>query len=166
MKYLSTALMAKFRETPHNNFYTIISGQLFKEVAKQTATKPYAIFHIISNTPDPNFTSEVEKLRIQFDLYSSEHTSDQIEDMFTYLKELFDWCLLTVSGNTFVYMKRLSANLGKDIEDDIWNLRSDFEVCIEHIAGVSPSNSPSTSPSRSPSESPSASPSASPSVAP
>lgn len=165
MKALSLALLARFKATP-NNFYTITSGQLFKEVARSTATKPYAVFHIISNTPDFTFTSDYEKTRIQFDLYSDKHDSSEIEDMYTYLKELYDWCSLSVSGNLFVYMKRLSARLGKDVEEDVWFYHVDYEVFIEHIAGVSPSNSPSASPSQSPSTSPSASPSTSPSKSP
>ncbi len=131
MKNLTTSIMTLFNATPHNAFYTSVSGQLYKERAKQNATLPYAVFHIISNVPEWGFTNYYEKVRIQFDLYSKENSSSQVEDMYTNLKSLFDWCTLTVSGNTYLYMRRELARLSRDPEDDYWAYQCDYIVFME-----------------------------------
>lgn len=167
MKNLSIALINKFSATvsgDHDMFYVSVSGKLYKGRAPQEAVRPYAVYNIISNVPDYNFYSLLETTRIQFDLYSEKESSSEIEDMFTYLKGLFDWCLLSISGSTHVYMKRVLANLFRDPDDDGWHYVVDYEIMTEHVASISLSHSPSASPSISPSNSPSLSPSVSPSA--
>jgi len=104
---------------------------LYKERAKQNATLPYAVFRIIINVPEWGFTNYYEKVRIQFDLYSKENSSSQVEDMYTNLKSLFDWCTLIVSGNTCLYMRRELARLSSDPEDDYWHYVIDYEIMLE-----------------------------------
>lgn len=173
MNDLQTALINKFKETSgglHNSLYSLIGGQMYKELAGQKKTLPYIVFHLISDTPDWNFTSFFERVRIQFDLYSSTHDSSQVEYMYRYLRDLFDWCTLDIAGNDHVYMRRELAKLSKDPVEDVWTYTVDYEIMMEQIVenspSVSPSSSPSASPSRSPSKSPSASPSKSPSGSP
>jgi hypothetical protein len=164
MKQLSIALITKFSAltgSDHDLFYASTHGHLYKGRAPQEAQRPYATYNIISNVPDYNFTSNLETTRIQFDLYSDKESSSEIEDMFTYLKGMFDWCTLPLSGNLHVYMKRILANLVRDPSDDGWHYIVDYEIMTEHIPSVSKSHSPSLSPSTSPSASPSLSPSAS-----
>jgi len=175
MKNFTTALMTKFNSTTggvHNNFYNSVSGKLYKERAEQDSALPYAVYHIISSVPDWSFNSDFEDIRIQFDLFSDKNSSSEIEDMYTYLRELFDWCTFTVTNQDLVYMRRALARLVKDPVDDVWMYTVDYEIKLHHVASLSPSASPSLSPSASaspsvsPSKSPSISPSASPSEAP
>jgi hypothetical protein len=137
MKNLTTALYTHFTRTTgsptpvHNAFYNQISGRLYKEVAPQNSLLPYAVYHLISNVPDWNFTNYFENARIQFDLVSKNTSSVEVEDMFTNLKSLYDWCALTVTGNTFLYMRRDLARLTFDIDFSTWVYNVDYLILME-----------------------------------
>lgn len=131
MKNLTTAMLVLFSALPHNAFYTSVSGKLYKERAPQTATLPYAVYHIISDVPTWTFTTTFENTRIQFDLYSKEESSSEVEDMYTNLKALFDWCSLTITGNVHLYMRRELARLSKDPVDDVWGYNVDYLTMME-----------------------------------
>lgn len=136
MRNLTTALMTLFNKTEggvHNSFWVTVNGKLRKERAEQTDTLPYAVYHIISDTYEFTFTSDFEKTRIQFDLYSDKESSLEVETMYTQLKQLFDWCSLTIEGNTHLYMKRELARLTKDPEDDCWHYICDYELFMEKL---------------------------------
>ena len=134
MKNLSIALTTKFTETVgglHNSLYLLIPNKLYKERAKQTAVLPYAVYHIVSDVPEWTFNTFFEKVRIQFDLYSDQESSSQVEDMYTALKALFDWCTLAITGNVHVYMRRELARLSRDPVDDCWAYQIDYEIMTE-----------------------------------
>jgi len=169
MKNLKNAIYTKFTAligASHNSFYSAISGKLYYERAPQDATLPYAVYTIVSDVPDWNFTNNFENVRLQFNLYSADSFDDEeVEDMYTALKALYDWCSLSITNSVLVYMRRANARLSRDPEDDNWMYSVDYEVMTESTvtsasASASPSSSPSQSPSASPSESPSPSPSA------
>jgi len=134
MKTVSEALYNKFNEADggsHHPLYNLVSGKFYKERAPQTATLPYVVYHIISIVPEWNFCSDFEKLRIQIDLFSSSNDSTQVENMYTYLKELFDWRELVIDGYDHIWMRRELARLVKDPEDDNWNYTVDYEIFME-----------------------------------
>jgi len=134
MRNLTTAIMLRFNDTtagPHNAFWISVAGKLRKERGLQTDVPPYAVFHIISDVPSWTFSSDFETVRIQFDLYSKLESSSEIEDMYTNLKALFDWCELTITGNTHLYMRRELARLTKDPQDDIWVYKIDYMIMME-----------------------------------
>jgi hypothetical protein len=134
MKELSEALFTKFNEVSngsHHPLYDLVSGKFYKERAPQKATLPYVVYHIISIVPEWTFTTNFEKFRIQFDLFSNSNDSTQVENMYTGLRELFDWRQLVVDGYDHVYMRRELARLVRDPEDDAWEYNVDYEIYIE-----------------------------------
>jgi len=134
MSNLTTALMTHFNALSagvHNAFWLSIAGKLRKERGKQTDVPPYAVYHIISDVYSFTFTSDFETVRIQFDLYSKLESSSEIEDMYTNLKALFDWCELTITGNTHLYMRRELARLTKDPQDAVWTCQVDYSIMLE-----------------------------------
>lgn len=168
MKNLKTAIYTKFTALvgeAHNSFYNAVSGKLYYERAPQDATLPYAVYILVSDVPDWNFTNNFERVRLQFNLYSADSFDDEeVEDLYTALKALYDWCSLTIVDNVLVYMRRANARVTRDPSDDNWMYSVDYEILTESTvtspsASASPSASPSQSPSASPSESPSPSPS-------
>lgn len=151
-------LYTKFTELTngaHNTFYNDISGRLYRELANQGTTLPYAVFHVIDQVPDITFDTNFETVRIQFDLISDSESDSEIEDMYTHLKDLYDWAELSISGYRHLEMKRELAKFSRDQETGYWVYNVDYLIYVEE------SNSPSLSPSKSPSPSPSLSPSAS-----
>lgn len=134
MRNLTTSLMSHFNALSagvHNAFWLSVAGKLRKERGNQTDVPPYAVFHIISDVPSWTFSSDFETVRIQFDLYSKLESSSEIEDMYTNLKALFDWCELTIVGSTHLYMRRELARLTKDPQDNIWTYSVDYMVMTE-----------------------------------
>jgi hypothetical protein len=135
MKNLKNAIYAKFvaldGDGNRNSFYTSVSGQLYYERAKQKATLPYAVYKLITNVPDWTFTTFFEDARIQFDLYSSSNSDEEVEDMYTNLKALYDWCELVISGNTHLWMRRELARPSKDPTDDNWVYNVDYMIKME-----------------------------------
>lgn len=171
MDTLKTAIYTKFSATTggsHNTFYNAVNGKLYYERAPQDATLPYAVYSIINDDPDWTFTTFFEKITITFNLFSEDESSSEIEDMYTYLEDLFDWCSFTMADHVLVYMRREQGRLSRDPEDDTWQYGVDYLIMTESVVSTSPSASPSMSPSASasPSASPSLSPSASPSLSP
>jgi hypothetical protein len=135
MKTLNTAIRSRFDALDggvHNGLYLQTSGQLYKDRAKQDAVLPYVVYHMITDVPEWTFDTDFERVRIQFDLYSDDESSSEIEDLYTALKALYEWQTLIVEGWTHVHMKRLLARGPfRDPGDDNWTYNVDFEILIE-----------------------------------
>jgi hypothetical protein len=136
MKAVDEGIISKFTAlndlSERNSFYTSVSGKLYKGRAPQNATLPYAVFNLISDVPEWTFNTDFVRMRYQFDLYSSNNSSVEVENMYTYLNTLFDWCSLAVDGHDHVHMKRELARLTRDPEDDNWHYIVDFEIFEEN----------------------------------
>lgn len=133
MKDVSVAVTTKFNSSiggTHTDLYTLVSGRFYKEVAAQGVAMPYVVYHIIDNVPTWTFDKTHESIRIQFDLFSSQESSLEVETMYIHLKSLYDWCIL-VTDSTFISMRRELARLIKDPEDRNWHYIVDYIVRIE-----------------------------------
>jgi len=133
MKNLTNAIYSLFTATTggvHNAFYTDIGGRLYKNKADQDAPLPYAVYFLVSDTPEFTFTDTFEDVLIQFNLHSESSSSSNIEDMYTHLKALYDWCSLTITDNTHLFMRRESANLITD-EDGDWQYSVTYRIMME-----------------------------------
>jgi len=106
--------MTLFNATPHNNFYTSIGSRLYNTQAPQNAIFPFAVFTIVSNINEFTFTTSFENTLVQFSLFSTSESVQEVKDMFSHCKILFDWCELSVSGYDFLYMRRENSYLTKD----------------------------------------------------
>ena len=110
-----------------------ISNRLFKGRAPEGSNFPYAVYLIVSNSPEKTFTEDFERTLIQFSLFSITSGSTEIENMYTDLKTLYDECSMSVTG-WFYWMKRLNAIL--IVEDhttpsgtiQVWAYHVDYEV--------------------------------------
>jgi len=109
MKNLSTAIYAKCAVGTALN--TSIGGRLYKARAPQGVTWPYAVYYLISDMPRDTFTERLEEVLIQFTIFSSASGTTEIETIFTNLTALYDYCSLTITGNTHLSMKREHAML-------------------------------------------------------
>lgn len=108
MKNLSTGIFSKISGSA---FSTSIGGRLYKARAPQGATWPYVVYDLISDNPMDTFTDRLEDVLVQFTIFSSASGTTEIEDIFTKLKTLYDYCSLTITANTHLLMERSGANL-------------------------------------------------------
>jgi len=105
-----------------------VTNMYFSE-AIQTAVLPYIVYHKISGRPDYTFTEDMENVLIQFNIYDSNSSSATINDIYTKLTALYDYCSLTVTGWNSIYMKRELDNLTR--ENDIWNYFIQYRLEIQ-----------------------------------
>jgi len=116
---LTNSLWNKFSEISggeHNEFYTAVGGQMYDTQAPEVATFPYAVYSIISDVPDWTFSTYFDDVRVQFDLFSKENSAVEIDGIYTKLINLWDWCTLTISGNTHLWMRRELTRRFKESE--------------------------------------------------
>ena len=100
-----------------NDFRTAVS-QFYLNNAPQGITAPYAVFSLITNVADYNFTSTFDEAEIQIDIIAS-NVSSNILDYGDKCMALFDDCTLTVTGYQFIKMERDWNALIEDPEEEI-----------------------------------------------
>ncbi len=103
---LTNAIWAKFSGDTNNDFYVAVGGRMFDTQAPETVTFPYCVYTIISDVPDWTFTTDFNDVRVQFDIFSKENSAVEIDGIYTKFLALWDWCTLTISGNTHLWMRR------------------------------------------------------------
>jgi len=116
MKALFKAIYDKFSAA--NDFNTAIGGQFYLNAAPQGIDKPYAVFQLINNAVDYNFSSTFDDAEIQIDIIDGNDDST-ILDLADYCMALFDDCTLTVSGYQFLKMERDLNFLTEDPAEEL-----------------------------------------------
>lgn len=101
-----------------NDFKTAVSSRFYLNSAPQAATMPYAVFQLINNTTDYNFTSTFDLADIQIDIIDDNYSSD-ILDTAKKCMAHFDDCTLTVSGYQFLNMQREFNFMIEDPESEL-----------------------------------------------
>lgn len=111
MKALSTAIFGKLAGS---SLDTDIGGRLFKGGAPQDSSLPYVVFFIVSDVPEYPGGKTIERVLLQFSLFSSASGSTEIEDMLTHLRALYDDVVLTITGYTSIYFIRGNLTTMRD----------------------------------------------------
>lgn len=115
------------RAVTANNFYAALSNQFYLNNAPQGINKPYAVFTLITNTADYNFTSTFDESELQIDIIDDNVSSD-ILDIADKCMTDFDDCDLTVAGYQFLKMERDFNFLTEDAEEQIQRYTIDYTV--------------------------------------
>jgi len=106
----------------------VVSGMYLTEAPQGTAY-PYIVYHKISGRPDYTYTEDMENVIIQFNIFDDNNSSTTINDIYTKLTALYDWCSLTVAGWDSIYMRREIDNLTRD--NGIWNYFVQYRLEIQ-----------------------------------
>ena len=125
MKNLFAAINTKFSAA--NTFKTAISSQFYLNTAPQGTSKPYAVFTLINNVTDYNFTSTFDEALIQIDIIDDNQSSD-ILDTADKCMALFDDCELTVSGYQFIKMERDFNYFIEDADEEIQRYTIQYSI--------------------------------------
>ena len=126
MQVLFTGIYANF--DGNAALKAVVTDMYFTE-APQDAVMPYIVYHKISGVPDYTFTEDMENVIIQFNIFDDHSSSTTINDIYTKLTALFDWCSLDIVGWNSIYMKRELDNLTRD--NDIWNYFCQYRLEIQ-----------------------------------
>lgn len=126
MQVLFQGIYSKFSND--NDLSGTVTGMYLTEAPQGTAY-PYIVYHKISGVPSYTFTEDMENTLLQFNIYSDNSSSATINDIYTKLKALYDWCTLTITGWDSIYMKRELDELTR--ENDIWRYLVQFRLEIQ-----------------------------------
>jgi len=126
MQVLFTGLWNKYNGNAA--LKAVVSGMYLTEAPQGTAY-PYITYHKISGVADYTYTEDMENVIIQFNIYDDHNSSTTINDIYTKLTALYDWCSLTVAGWDSIYMKRELDNLTRD--NGIWNYFVQYRLEIQ-----------------------------------
>lgn len=118
MKAIADAIMTKYNAA--TTLKAANTGGLWLEEVPQKTAFPYTTFHFISGRPEYTFTENMESFTIQFNIWSDSKSSATVLDIFDKLIAVFDWCSLTITGYTSIYMERISNNLMKNEDNTVW----------------------------------------------
>jgi hypothetical protein len=133
MKEIATGIYGKFTALggggAHNSLYLGLDGRLYHTQALQTTTFPFCVFSFVSQGTEYTFTDEFENLVVQFSLFSTTNSSLEIEDLRAKLTALYDWCSLSVTGYSHLYMRRISSRLTKD-DRPAWHYSIDYRIFV------------------------------------
>ena len=131
MKNLTTAIWGRLSGS---SFSTAIGGRMYKSQAPENTEFPYAVYRVVTNTPERTFSEDYENTTIQFSLFSIASGTTEIEGMFTNLKTLYDEQSFSITGSTLIWMRRATTVF--NVEDHItpngtqrvWAYHVDFEI--------------------------------------
>lgn len=110
-----------------------LTGGLYLQQAPQNTAFPYGIYFLVANVPEWTFTENVETAVIQFSLFDYDEdnplSATIICDAYTKLQACYDWCTLTISNYTSIYMKR---ELGRLLRTEgVWQYSVDYRCYIQ-----------------------------------
>ena len=132
MKPLFEGIYTLFTADTEDDLYQAVSGRFYMGSAPQDATYPHIVYSLVSDMPDEHLSDSplIEDILLQFSLYSQKKSASEVADMFTYLKAMFDDCIVTVSGYSLIEFTRDQANLIRDEENNIWHYAVDYNVIL------------------------------------
>lgn len=127
MNELFKAIYKKFTSsTESGSLNTALGGKMYNTQAQQDATRPYAIFFLISDIPHWTFDATMENALIQFNIYDENPSVVNVGNLYEKLTSLYDWTELSSTGYYSIYMKRESSNLAQYSE--IWQYSVDYRI--------------------------------------
>lgn len=134
MKNLTTAIYGKLTGS---TLSSAVGGRVFRGVAPGGTEFPYVVYSLISDVPEYTFSETLEDVTIQFDIFSKASSSSEVEDLFGYLKSLYDFCSMTITGGSLLYMRRNVAILYTEDfttpsgTETVWHYSVDYEIMMK-----------------------------------
>ena len=103
MKVLEIAIVDYY----NTNMYAGYKPKLYNTEADEKESLPYITFEQISGrTENALRKKKRENFLYQFNIYSNENSVNEVNEIFKYLKEIFDDCELVITGYNFIDMDR------------------------------------------------------------
>ena len=114
------------------SFNTAIGGRAYYEVAPQGVIFPYCTYHFITETESIDSSTTYKNPVIQFNIYSNTSGSTEVGNLETYLKALFDYASLTVTGYSNILTKPFTVNRLPKIDDQtVWQTVVSYLIFLE-----------------------------------
>lgn len=104
-----SVLKAIMDKTSGSALSTNVGGRIYNDYAPEGAEYPYIVMLNIPDVPIRYFCETFENYQIQFSMFSISEGVTEIGTIYANLIALFDEQQLTVTGVTFIWMKRLGT---------------------------------------------------------
>ena len=105
-----------------------LTGGMYATRADPKVTAPYAVFDLISNTPDWTFAKAVESARIQFSIFAT--TNAVIMDCGKKLMATYDFATLTFTGAGYTTVGLVRENNLTLYADGYYQYMIDYRMMI------------------------------------
>ncbi len=105
-----------------------LTGGMYTIRADPKVTAPYAVFDLVSNTPDWTFAKVVESARIQFSIFSE--ALDTLVDCGKKLMSTYDFAALTFTGAGFTTVGLVRENNAILWDDGFYHYAIDYRMMI------------------------------------
>jgi len=129
MQVLFNSIYNKFTgSTGAGTLYALLGGRFYFSEVPQGTAYPYGVYYEISRVPSWTFDADMENYLIQFNIFDDDSSSTDINEASKALTDLYDWCDLSTSGYTHVYMKREMSNLTREAESGVWNFFAQYRI--------------------------------------
>ena len=115
MKDLAENLYAQF--TASSTLSTALTNGLFHTEAAQDTDLPFGTFTIVSNVTKYTFAGIMEDTLVQFNLFSDRSDSQEVDDIYEKLKDVYDWLVID-DGNDEYILQRQSNRLFR--AENVW----------------------------------------------
>ena len=129
MQVLFNSIYNKFTgSTGAGSLCALLGGRFHFTEAPQGSAYPYGVYYLISDVPSWTFDADMENYLIQFNIFDDDSSSTDVNTASKALTDLFDWCDLSTSGYTNVYMKREFSHLTREAESGVWNFMVQYRA--------------------------------------
>jgi hypothetical protein len=83
-----------------------VGGRIFCDEAPDGTEFPYVVFFNVTKMQVDTFKDKLDDVTVQFSLFSISRSLAEITTIYSHLKDLFDWQLIDISGDTCVWVVR------------------------------------------------------------
>lgn len=128
MKQLFQGIWSKYNAG--GDFKTNTSSRLYLHEAPQGTSLPYAVYFMVDGDHDWDFDEQhnYEEYLLQFNIFADDRL--EVNNLFTNCKSMFDWTTLTVTGYTFLFMRREGSRMLR-ADDDVWQYVVEYRVMVQ-----------------------------------
>jgi hypothetical protein len=129
MKELFQAIYSKYNGS--TTFKAALTGGFIFGTAPQGTGYPYAVYTSYGSTPDDTFTSEINDVSVQINIYSDKSSTVECFDLLQSCKSLFKNAELTVSGHQNVILTQEMEQPPMISSGNIWMAVIEFSCLLQ-----------------------------------
>lgn len=132
MNVIRRAIWNKFTDDIQDPLYVDLGGtRMYYDEAPREPEYPYCVFHTPDIMHEFEFEEEFERATVQFNYHSKEQSPDEVGDGMEYIKDMFDWADLSVTGYIFLEMRRIFTYAFKAQPENVWQGVVRYEMLIQ-----------------------------------
>ena len=129
---VGTGIKTLFNTT--NTFHTAMTGGLWYVESKPKNSFPYCVYSFLGDKPMYYFAAsnpdEGEDILVQFTIFDKSSSPININKYDGYLRDLYDWASISVTGYTLMEMRRDNTIPAFRV-DDVWQAVITYRIKID-----------------------------------